>query len=245
MCTCESISPGIAVVPPASIMTSHASTAAAGAVPTDTMRSSSVRMVSPASSGSSKSPDTIEPTFTMAMRIYRSSGRSFRQPTGANEAHQLARPPLRLMVERGRRPRVSNHEAAEGPAADPSAFALRTTADKSRRPAEALAKAGPQDEVGASAGVAYRETMVPRLLTALFLALVASAPLRADPIADVLASGPRVAAFLDALWADASKRGITRATFDQALGGFTPDARVIAATQREPEYVKPVGVYVD
>ena len=87
--------------------------------------------------------------------------------------------------------------------------------------------------------------MVPRLLTALFLALVASAPLRADPIADVLASGPRVAAFLDALWADASKRGITRATFDQALGGFTPDARVIAATQREPEYVKPVGVYVD
>ena len=28
-------------------------------------------------------------------------------------------------------------------------------------------------------------------------------------------------------------------------GGFTPDARVIAATRREPEYGKPVGLYVE
>jgi lytic murein transglycosylase len=70
-------------------------------------------------------------------------------------------------------------------------------------------------------------------------------PARADPIADAVASGPRVTAFLDALWADAQKRGITRATFDRALAGFTPDARVIAATRREPEYGKPVGQYVD
>jgi membrane-bound lytic murein transglycosylase B len=77
------------------------------------------------------------------------------------------------------------------------------------------------------------------------LALMAAAPLRADPIADAAASSARVSAFLDALWADAEKRGITRATFDHALGGFTPDARVIAATRREPEYVKPVGLYVD
>jgi membrane-bound lytic murein transglycosylase B len=68
---------------------------------------------------------------------------------------------------------------------------------------------------------------------------------RADPIADVAASSARVSAFLDALWADAQKRGITRATFEQALAGFTPDARVIAATRREPEYGKPVGLYVE
>jgi lytic murein transglycosylase len=85
-----------------------------------------------------------------------------------------------------------------------------------------------------------------RLLTALLLALATSgAPARADPIADAAASGARVDAFLDALWADAQKRGITRATFDQALAGFTPDTRVIAATRREPEYGKPVGLYVD
>ena len=82
-------------------------------------------------------------------------------------------------------------------------------------------------------------------LLVLALVLIASAPLRADPIADALSSSAQVSAFLDALWADAQKRGITRATFDQALAGFAPDARVIAATRREPEYGKPVGLYID
>src|SRR5579871_5341486 len=82
-------------------------------------------------------------------------------------------------------------------------------------------------------------------LAIILVSLAVSAPLRADPIADAVSSGPRVTAFLDALWADASKRGIARATFDHAFAGFTPDARVIAATQREPEYGKPIGVYVD
>jgi len=84
-----------------------------------------------------------------------------------------------------------------------------------------------------------------RYLLAILFTLVASPALRADPIADAVASSARVSAFLDALWADASKRGITRATFDRALAGFTPDARVIAATRREPEYGKPVGQYID
>jgi lytic murein transglycosylase len=84
-----------------------------------------------------------------------------------------------------------------------------------------------------------------RCFIALLLALLAAAPLRADPIADTLAGSAQVGAFLDALWADAQKRGITRATFDQALAGFAPDARVIAATRREPEYGKPVGLYIE
>jgi membrane-bound lytic murein transglycosylase B len=83
-----------------------------------------------------------------------------------------------------------------------------------------------------------------------FIALILSVaavliPARADPIADAAASSARVSAFLDALWVDAQKQGITRATFDLAFAGFTPDARVIAATRREPEYVKPIGEYVN
>jgi lytic murein transglycosylase len=81
-------------------------------------------------------------------------------------------------------------------------------------------------------------------LLILFVTLFASTPLRADPIADTLSSSAQVSAFLDALWADAQKRGITRTTFDRALAGFAPDARVIAATRREPEYGKPVGLYI-
>src|SRR5262245_60286028 len=53
------------------------------------------------------------------------------------------------------------------------------------------------------------------------------------------------AAFAAELWTDAQAKGITRATFDLALKGVTPDPRVIAATKRQPEYGKPVGDYVN
>ena len=53
------------------------------------------------------------------------------------------------------------------------------------------------------------------------------------------------AAFEAELWPDAQARGITRATFDLALKGVTPDPRVIAATKKQPEYGKPVGDYVN
>ncbi|MEX0752098.1 MAG: lytic murein transglycosylase [Xanthobacteraceae bacterium] len=51
--------------------------------------------------------------------------------------------------------------------------------------------------------------------------------------------------FLEQLWADAKAQGITRATFDRAFAGVTPDPRVIAATKRQPEYIKPAGAYVN
>ena len=53
------------------------------------------------------------------------------------------------------------------------------------------------------------------------------------------------AAFEAALWPDAQAKGVTRATFDLAMKGVTPDQRVIAATKRQPEYGKPVGDYVN
>jgi membrane-bound lytic murein transglycosylase B len=52
-------------------------------------------------------------------------------------------------------------------------------------------------------------------------------------------------AFVDALWRDAKAQGITRTTFDTALAGVTPDERVIGSMQRQPEYGKPFGAYVD
>jgi lytic murein transglycosylase len=51
--------------------------------------------------------------------------------------------------------------------------------------------------------------------------------------------------FLEELWPDAASRGISRVTFDRAFAGLTPDGRVIAATQRQPEYGKPVGAYIN
>jgi lytic murein transglycosylase len=50
--------------------------------------------------------------------------------------------------------------------------------------------------------------------------------------------------FLQKLWPDAQQRGVTRATFDAAFAGITPDPRVMALTKRQPEYGKPVGEYL-
>ena len=76
---------------------------------------------------------------------------------------------------------------------------------------------------------------------------------RALPVlAFVLATGHAICAasesfdaFLAALWTDAAAQGVTRATFETAFAGVTPDARVMAAMQRQPEYGKPFGAYVE
>jgi len=52
------------------------------------------------------------------------------------------------------------------------------------------------------------------------------------------------AAFLEELWPDAAKQGTSRATFDTAFAGLSPDAGVLAAMHREPEYGKPFGAYL-
>ncbi len=52
-------------------------------------------------------------------------------------------------------------------------------------------------------------------------------------------------AFKVQLWPQAQAKGITRATFDLAFRGITPDSRVLAVLKREPEYGKPIGAYVD
>lgn len=63
--------------------------------------------------------------------------------------------------------------------------------------------------------------------------------------APALAQEQSFPAFVNELWPDAQAKGVTRATFDLAMKGVTPDSRVIAATKRQPEYGKPVGTYID
>jgi lytic murein transglycosylase len=79
-----------------------------------------------------------------------------------------------------------------------------------------------------------------RWLAALAIVLLPlCAPAQAQP------SDQSFATFIAKLWPDAQAKGITRANFDLAMKGVTPDKRVIAATQRQPEYGKPFGDYVN
>ena len=57
-------------------------------------------------------------------------------------------------------------------------------------------------------------------------------------------TGSSLTPFLQALWPDAAARGIKRDTFDAAFAGLTPDAAVMAAMRREPEYGKPLAAYL-
>ncbi len=52
-------------------------------------------------------------------------------------------------------------------------------------------------------------------------------------------------ACVETLWPAAKSAGVTRATFDLAFQGFTPDPEVVEAANFQPEYVKPIGEYID
>lgn len=51
--------------------------------------------------------------------------------------------------------------------------------------------------------------------------------------------------WLTAFRGEALKAGITAKTFDRAMAGVTPDPDVVAADQNQPEFVKPVWVYLN
>jgi len=51
-------------------------------------------------------------------------------------------------------------------------------------------------------------------------------------------------AFVAALWPQAARHGVSRATFDAALAGLAPDPTVLAHTRKQAEFVKPIGDYL-
>src|ERR1700688_4178151 len=88
------------------------------------------------------------------------------------------------------------------------------------------------------------------VFTALTTMLPCALPIAALELALVIgpARGQSIVSFdtfLSGLWQDAAAQGITRATFDPAFAGMTPDPRVLGAMQRAPEYGKPFGAYVE
>ena len=52
-----------------------------------------------------------------------------------------------------------------------------------------------------------------------------------------------VKTFLDRLWPEAQKKGVSRAVFDAAFANYVPDPDVIALNASQPEHVKSAGEY--
>ena len=81
-----------------------------------------------------------------------------------------------------------------------------------------------------------------RLILLAFLALFA---MLATPVLHAQEQAPAgFRSFLAALWPDAQKRGVSRATFDGAIRGIAPDEEVLRLTKSQPEYIRPIGDYL-
>ncbi len=80
------------------------------------------------------------------------------------------------------------------------------------------------------------KTLIPKAAFAVACALVLPG---AAPAAD------KFQACVDSLWSSAKAKGVSRATFDRAFAGVTLDPEVIEAANYQPEYVKPIGEYID
>ncbi len=66
----------------------------------------------------------------------------------------------------------------------------------------------------------------------------------AKPAAPKPAARLGFAAFLQSLWPMAQARGISRATFDAAISGLTPDPSIVALTKKQAEFSKPIWGYL-
>ena len=64
-------------------------------------------------------------------------------------------------------------------------------------------------------------------------------------VAERASAAQSFAAWVEQFWPVARAAGITRATYDRAFKGLTPDPKVIEAANFQPEYVKPIGEYID
>jgi membrane-bound lytic murein transglycosylase B len=51
-------------------------------------------------------------------------------------------------------------------------------------------------------------------------------------------------AFIESLWPDAQAHGVSRRTFHLAFKGVTFDPKVVAETERQPEFVRPIWEYL-
>ena len=84
---------------------------------------------------------------------------------------------------------------------------------------------------------------------ALIWAVLGATPSAASPSSAQAATVPAAnpagfGGFVQALWPEARGRGVSRATFEAAFRGVTPDPKIIALTRRQSEFVRPVWDYI-
>ena len=78
-----------------------------------------------------------------------------------------------------------------------------------------------------------------------FTLIVALVALAAAGLPQPASAAQTFAQWIERFWPVARAAGIRRETYDRAFKGMTPDPKVIEAANFQPEYVKPIGEYID
>jgi membrane-bound lytic murein transglycosylase B len=65
------------------------------------------------------------------------------------------------------------------------------------------------------------------------------------PAIDMQALQPEFQRFIERLWPEAHARGVSAATFNEAFARVTPDPKIIALSQKQSEFVRPIWEYLD
>lgn len=102
---------------------------------------------------------------------------------------------------------------------------------------------------GLTFGQALRAVLVAASVAFVTAAVMHAKPARAQPGASQKTNvSPDAAAFrkfVESLWPEARARGVTRATFDAALGRITLDPSIGKTSAKQAEFVRPVWDYVN
>jgi membrane-bound lytic murein transglycosylase B len=78
-----------------------------------------------------------------------------------------------------------------------------------------------------------------------FILIAALLALAAGGLPQPASAAQTFAQWVERFWPVARAAGIKRETYDRAFKGMTPDPKVIEAANFQPEYVKPIGEYID
>jgi lytic murein transglycosylase len=89
-------------------------------------------------------------------------------------------------------------------------------------------------------------SLVRRLSGALLLGLsfTVGVELGTSPASAQEASQAGFQRFVQELWPAAKARGVSRPTFDEAFRGVEPDAKIVALTRKQSEFVRPIWDYI-
>jgi lytic murein transglycosylase len=66
----------------------------------------------------------------------------------------------------------------------------------------------------------------------------------AQPVQPAPVPDAEFARFVEGLWPEATARGVSRETFDEAFAGVVPDSKIISLSQKQSEFVRPIWDYI-